>query len=238
MKISVITPSVRKELLPIVEKCLKRQTLKDYEWLVASPTNLGFGTWVPEPPKREGDYYGLNKAWNAAFKVAKGELVVNIVDGLWFPPDTLQKLWDHYEANPKACVGAIGDQYDQIKDGKPEHCVWTDPRRTVQFGTFYEISPRDLELCIASLPLKGIKEVGGIDEEFDKYAALSEKEMCARMDMLGYKFYLDQTLEYRAIKHPRLSESWDERYNAGCEVYFKHLREIRDGKRLRLDYLS
>lgn len=233
--ISVITPSVRKELLPMVAKCINRQVQVDYEWLVCSPQNYGFGTYVPEPPKREGDYYSLNKAWNALLRQAKGELIVNIVDGLWFPPDTLRKLWDHYQANPMSCIGAVGDQYDKEVNGKPEHRIWGDPRK--KGVMFSEIPPRDFEMCLASIPLKAIKDVGGVDEEYDRYAALSEKEMCKRISKLGYRFYLDESLEYRAIKHPRLTHDWDEHYDAGCELYFKHMDEIERGTRCRIGYL-
>jgi hypothetical protein len=236
--ITVVTPSIRPDMLEIVFKCLKRQSYEDWEWLVASPEDYGFGKFIQEPPKGN-DFYALNKAWNAAFRTAHGKLIVSIVDGLWFPPDTLEKLWTHYQNNPKSCVTCVGNQYDQMENGKPEHMVWRDPRIRTDFGSFYEVSPSEMELCIASLPLQAIKEVGGIDEEFDKYAALSEKEMCYRMDKLGYKFFIDQTIEYRAIKHPRIggNEKWDTAYEAGCVYYQNCLREISDGKRLKLDYL-
>lgn len=238
--ISVVTPSIRPEMLEIVGKCLKRQTHQDFEWLVVSPENFGFGTFIQDPPKREGDYYSLNKAWNAAFKVAKGDLIVSIVDGLWFPPDTLEKLWAHYEANPKACVTCVGHQYDQIENGKPEHMVWREPRVRTDFGSFYEVLPIDFELCIASLPLKAIQDVGGIDEEYDKGCAVSEKELCCRIEQLGYRFFIDQTIEYRAIKHDRIggSEAWDKGYEFSCRMFDTHLKEIQSGKRLKLDYLS
>ena len=249
MKISVITPSIRPELLGIVSKCLDRQTEKDFEWLIGSREKMfddidpiirhnSSYRFITEPNKRDGDYYNLNKCWNRLFSQAKGDLIVSIVDGLWFPPDMLEKLLNHYEANPKACVGAIGHQYLQTENGKPEHLVWRDPRVRTDFGTFYEISPRDLELCIASLPRAGIVDAGGVDEEFDKYAALSEKEMCFRMEKLGYKFYLDQSLEYRAIYHPRLNSKWDDRYNAGCEYFSECIKQIGEGKRAKLDFIK
>lgn len=235
--ITVTTPSVRGDMLEIVDKCLKRQTHRDFEWLVGSPTNLGFGTFVQEPPKREGDYYGLNKAWNALFKQAKGELIVNIVDGLWFEPTLLERLWLHYQNNPKALVSCVGNQYDQVLNGKPEHQVWVDPRRRSDIGSFYEINPIDLELCIASLPRQAIFDVGGVDEEYDKYAAISEKEMALRMDKMGYRFYIDQSLEYRAVKHPRLNSEWDKHYEEGGKLFTKHVAQIDAGTRRTLDYL-
>lgn len=235
-KITCVTPSIRIELLEILKKCLLRQTFDSFEWIVVSPFKYQDAIWIPDPPMREGDYYRLNGAWNKAFRKARGELVVSIVDGLWFPPDTLEKLWQHYRNDPKSCVTCIGHQYDEVENGKPEHMVWRDPRARLDQGAFYEVSPREMELCVASLPLKAIRDVGGVDEEFDKYAALSEKEMCYRIEQQGYKFYIDQTLEYRAIHHPRLSEEWDKRYKEGCVYYEKCIKEIlADGTRRVLD---
>lgn len=237
VKITIITPSVRPEMLPMVDKCIKRQTFKDYEWLVSSPKDYGFGTWVQEPDKREGDYYGLNKAWNAAFKQAKGELIVIICDGQWFQPDLLERLWNHYEDDPESVVGAIGHQYDQIENGKPEHMVWRDPRARTDMGSFYETPSTEIEWCVASFPKKAIFEVGGMDEKYDQGAALSEKEANLRMEKAGYKCYLDQTIEYRAIHHERLSKQWDDKYKIATEMYLEDARNILDGKRTKVDFI-
>lgn len=236
--ISIITPSVRPELLGIVKMCLSRQTHKDFEWLVVSPKDYGFGKWIKEPPKREGDYYNLNKAWNEAFKHSKGELIVEITDGIWFVPDTLERLWAHYQANPKACITTIGHQYEEIVNGKPEKLVWTDPRARTDQGFFYEINPNDLELCLGSIPRQAVIDVGGVDEEFDKVAALSEKEMALRMDKAGYKFFIDQDLSYRAVKHPRLNDEWEEHYQKGIEYFKKCVHEIIHGDRCHLAFLE
>lgn len=236
-KITVVTPSVRKENLDVIEKCLCRQTFREFEWLVGSPEDWGYGKFVQDPPKRAGDYYSLNASWNAMFKKARGELIVSIQDGIWFDPQMLENFWNHYQANPKACVGAIGHQYDQVVNGKPENLMWRDPRARTDQGTFHEITPTDLEWCVCAFPKQAIFDIGGIDEEYDKYAAISEKDANFRMSKLGYKFYLDQSIEYRAIHHPRLNAEWEERYQAGCKVFLQHGQEIVEGKRLKLNYL-
>ena len=237
MLISIITPSIRKKGVDITAECLKKQTFKNWEWIVCSPyLPPNNAVWIPEPKKKEGNTYSLNACWNMCIKRACGKLIVSIVDLTWFTPDVLERLWGHYEANPRACIGTIGHQYDKMDNGKPVNMVWQDPRARNDFGTFYEINPNDLELCVASIPKKALYEVGGFDEEFDKYAALSEKELAFRLKAAGYSIYLDQSIEYRAIKHPRLTKNWDERYHAGEEYYFKCLYEIENGIR-KVDYL-
>ena len=247
MKVSVITPSVRPELIEIVAKCLKRQSFQAKEWLIGGPESLegNFARtlleydykYVIEPPKKEGDYYGLNKAWNALFREAKGDLIVDIMDGLWFPSDILEKLWSHYEANPKACITCVGDQYKDVVNGKPENKVWVDPRKRTDSGSFYEVGWLEMEFCMTSFPRQMVLDVGGIDEEFDKGAAVGEKELMMRATYAEYKTYISQDIEYRAIHHPRLSGDWDEKYLIAQEYYNKCAREIIAGARLKLNYL-
>lgn len=241
MRIIVVTPSVRSEMLEIVQKCLKRQTFPadDYEWLVGSPKDYGYGIWVKDPKKKEGDYYSLNASWNAMFKEARNaELIVSIVDGLWFQPDLLSKLYSHYLSNPKAIVGAVGNQYDRLINGKPEHMVWRDPRIRTDQGSFYRTLPTEVEWCVASIPKKAIFAIGGMDEEYDRGAALSEKEANLRMEKAGYELYLDQSIEYRAIKHDRLSSEWEEKYKIAVALYQKHVPLVLNGSRGYLDYLA
>jgi hypothetical protein len=249
MKISVITPSVRPEMIEMVGRCLKRQTFQDFEWLIGAPASMASSfeerllnlqpyTFVPEPPKKEGDYYGLNKAWNALFRQVQGELIVDYMDGIWIPPDALEKFWFHYQQNPKSCVTAVGHQYDEVVNNKPEHLVWKEPRVRLDFGSFYEVEYTEMEFCLVSFPKAAVYAVGGIDEAFDKYAALAEKEMMHRMQTAGYKMYIDQTNEYRAVKHPRLNAEWDKRYLAGHAYYHQCFRQVASGERLKLAYLD
>ena len=242
--ISCTTPSIRPEMLPIVANCLANQDFKDFEWLIGAPERLrepikgvlkGFSyVFVPEPQKREGDFYNLNKCWNELFRQAKGDLIVDIVDGIWFPNDTLTSFWSHYENNPNACISGIGHQYEDNGIRKPEVLVWRDPRLQTQYGSFWEINPIDLELCLTSLPRQGVLNVKGIKEIFDKGAAISEKEMCVRMDKSGYRFFIDSSIEYRAIQHPRIggTEKWDKHYKIACDLLDQMWPKINNGEDL------
>jgi len=239
---TVITPTVRPDFLPMLAKCLKRQTV-DHTWLICAPEALhgqieeklgGYTfTLLKEPEKRSGDYYGLNKAFNTLFRAGEG-LLVCIMDGLWFEPDLLERLEAHYRNDPKSCVTCIGHQYDRIENGKPEHMVWRDPRARTDQGVFYQVPETEMEFCLCSFPKSAVDVVGGVDEVYDRYAALSEKEMMARIYKAGYTLWIDQSIEYRAVQHGRLSSEWDARYQAGTETYMRHLREIESGKRLTI----
>ena len=251
MKISIITPTVRPEGLPIMARCLKRQDFTDWEWIISAPKRLFRAIndqlksivdyrFVPEPPKQKGDFYRLCGAWNVAFREAEGELFISLQDWIWFPPDTLSRFWRHYQANPKAIIAPIGHHYQRIENDKPEEKVWQDPRARLDQGTFYEVAPTEVEFSLCSLPKRAIYDCGGIDEDYDKGPAVGEKEMCWRLDNLGYKFFLDQTLEYRALHHPRLTEDWDEKYfKISAPLLAEHIRQIKEGTRkLNVGYIS
>lgn len=265
MKISVLTASVRPEGLDIVYQCLKKQDFdpKDFEWVIVGNEEVcnfldsetgdapGYNLIyeadfrikvVLERPKREGDFYNLTKSYNDLFKHASGELFVQWTDMTWAPTNVLTDFWKHYEKNPKGCVGGVGDQYEPGilgMGGEPIVNIWKDPRKRLDQGSFYEISPVDFEMCLASLPAEGVYAVGGMEEEFDRGAAIGEKCMCLRMDKLGYKFYLDQSIEYKALKHGRLNgtEEWNKAYEISCDLLAKYLPEINNGERIKLNYL-
>ena len=226
-------------MLAIVEKCLSRQTFPadSYEWIVGSPQDFGFGIWVKDPPKKDWGFYTLNATWNKCLKEAQGELFVSIVDGLYFPPDTLEWLWRYYVRYPMKLVSFAGHHYDKMENGKPEHLIWTDPK-VKNTGEFEEIAPWDFELCIASLPMKGVRKIGGFDEIWDRFPGWSEKDLACRLTKIGYKCYIDHGLQFRAIHHPRLEgDKWHEKFPESSKYFMKCLNEIQENKRLKLNYL-
>jgi hypothetical protein len=179
-----------------------------------------------------GDVWSLCKGWNQAYSKAQGELIVNIQDGIWFPTDTLSRLWFHYQQNKRILVGAIGHQYSSLDEyGKPIVEVWHDPRARTDIS-FQDVPPSEMEMTLNSIPKQAIIECGGIDEIYDTANGAQEKEMCWRLNKMNWDFYLDHTIEYRAIKHPRLFEGWDELYkNVTTPLFVKHMTELDKGTR-------
>ena len=246
--VTVISVTCRQGGMDMLTQCLNQQTFRDFEQIIV--TNR-FDIWSNEtkfdypitlmwdPPKRQGDYYNLHKAWNAAIKQAKGELIVSIVDLTWIPINCLEKLWFAYQNDPKSCVTGVGHQYKEVINGRPENMIWKDPRARSDQSSFYQVPPTEMELCVASFPKQGILDIGGFDEIYDQGVALGEKEAMARMEKMDYKMFIDQTNEYRAIWHPRLNsdEQHKKHYAINTEVYLKHIRQIIDGERIKVNYL-
>lgn len=220
--------------------------MENYEF--SKPTNGYFGdsytsVWddgrgsgdvliTQDPPKEKDDFWTLCKGWNKAYARARGELIVNIQDLIWFPPDTLSKFWTHYQLNSKRLVGALGHQYSNVdENGKPQNIMWTDPRWKSDIS-FEKVSPSEMEMTMCSIPKQALLDCGGIDEEYDKANGAQEKEMCFRLRELGYEMYLDHSIEYRAIHHERLTKDWDEVYlNKTTPLFVRHMQELEIGRR-------
>ena len=242
--VSVITASKRIDRLEITQQCLDRQTHKDWEWVVITPQSeflaldrlYGHDDNIKvliDPPKVEDDVYALNKAINAGIKASEGELLVLLQDSIWIPPNALDKFWFHFKNNPQACVSGVGDQYDQLdENGKPAHKVWLDPRKRTDIGTFYECNSEDWETNYASLPKGLIYEIGGWDEQMDKFYAWDNVAVSFRLDKVGAKFYIDQTNESFSLQHGR-NPDWEKNnwINNGLWEFLK-------SRPVKLDYLS
>jgi len=246
MKISVITPTIRLKGLDIVRKSLSAQTFKDFEWLICSKEDpkIEEAIWVPDT--FTGGFWSLNRAYNALFKRAKGELIVTWQDWIFAKPDALEKFWEQYEATNKlALIGTSGHQYESInKYGKPQIKIWSDPRRNEKNGSFYEIYPQDFEWNFGAIPLKAIFDVGGFCEILDeKGFGMDGYQVNERLDLLGYKFFIDHSNESYTIRHGREDfggeDNWNKNNNLSNGEYEKVRQEsIRKNEWPRMKYLS
>lgn len=192
--ISCITPSVRKEGLKLVEKALTRQTFQDFEWIV-------------NDKRYEGGYWGLNRAYNDLISRAKGELLISWQDYTFTDPHTLEKFFLHYRAEPKTLVTAVGNKYSNDLFSA---LTWKDPRERDDLGSYYECYPWDIEANLCSIPKQAMYEVGGFDEQMDfEGYGFDARGVFERLDYLGYKFKIDQSIKSYSLEHGRPG-GWDE----------------------------
>ena len=196
-KISVIAPTVRPKGLRLVEKALKRQTLQDFEFIVVRP----------EGKKPKGLYWTLYRDYNRGIRQSKGELIISWQDYTFTEADTLERFWFHYQNEPKTLVGAVGNKYE---DDSWRVKTWSDPRERVDQGSFYQCYFNDIEFNLASIPRQAFYDVGGFDEELDKYSSLCGLDVLARLDIIGgWDFKLDQSIKSFSTEHGRLPD-WEE----------------------------
>lgn len=260
-RISVVTASVRPEGLGMVNACLTKQTNQDFEWLIAMPEAMlpairvtnDKTRVIAEPPKRDKDFYRLNGAWNALVREAKGELLVFCVDWIWFESDALERFWERYQEKTHVGVTSIGHHYRRVVRGRPE-VLWQMDTRPAQLAdipvdTWEGYPPTMWENAFCSLPKKGVIEAGGFDEDFDRVAGNSEKEMAQRMYRCGYRFQMsvEPALEIRNFTHKKevSAEEWDKAYKESMAMWrprigsaAKTLSEARSAEIERLPMLK
>lgn len=217
---------------------------------------------IQQNPKKEGSVTGLAQAENQAIRECSGDLVVLLQDYIWIAPDCLERYWFHFKnTNGKAMVTGVGNIYgspskDDIKDnqgllsvfekpftGRPEVVTWKDPRMRMDQGTFYMCYPNDIEFNFCAVPYQVFEDVGGFDEEYDMVGhAWDNVNVCQRAEMLGYKSFIDQTIECRALDHdyfwPNKVKSDQINYPIG-QFHMKRMGDIQAGRHpLQLDYVQ
>lgn len=238
-KISIITPTVRREGLELISRSLETQIFTDFEWLIGSPFDpeIKGAKWIKDDFK--GGYWSLNRIYNRLFKEAKGELIVSWQDFIWATPHALSKFWHSYKQTASPVTG-VGDQYAKLDEyGKPIIKVWSDPRKTDRYGenAFYRCNPEDWELNFCSIPRKLVFAIGGMDEELDFTGlGMDNVSIAERLDDAGCDFYIDQGNECFGLKHSRRKD-WDKFHNMHS-AYQKRKQELKEkGKWPKLDYL-
>lgn len=238
---------MRLEGLKIVERALEKQTFTDFMWFVGGPFHLTRNESmlaVCMHDDFEGGYWTLNRAYNKLFQAAfDAELIVSWQDWIYAKPDALQKFWDAYEET-HSIISGVGDQYVEVDQyGKPIIKIWSDPRKRLDHGSFYEINPNDAEWNFCAIPKKAIYDIGGMDEQLD-FLGFGGDQLQAneRMDAMGYKFFIDQSNESYTIRHDRSKhggqENWDKNHVLFNGKYDERKQQlIREGTWPKLSYL-
>ncbi len=163
-KISIVCVTNRKGAAAYLKEQLDKQTFQDFEVIVADdsgdPINPDWKHFVPRP-KKPGDVWNLNKAYNDALNLVQGELVVFLQDFIWIPANGLERFWEVYQLYPDALITGVGHK---AKDGI-EGITEVDERAIGEPG----LSPGDYshyELNWSSCPSKLLIP---FDENMDKH---------------------------------------------------------------------
>lgn len=176
-RISVITCSIRPEYIATTAETLRKQTFKDWEWIVEL-----------ELP---GVDFGLPRAMNRALSRCTGEITVHLQDCINIPDNFLQHVSDTYTGD------FVTYPLGKIKhlDGE-EDAEW-DWRK----NNNKEIQPFEWEADLASAPLKAFYDIGGYDEAFCDGWSWDNVEVGYRAKAAGYNFRCDNGTYGHAIDH-------------------------------------
>jgi hypothetical protein len=173
----------------LAEKALSRQTFQKFEWILQEKT-----------PTKEGNCWSLNHDYNLLIKKAKGRLIVSLQDFTYIEPTCLEKFW----FNREHIVSGIGNKYSS-DDWLVE--TWHDPRE--KSVSFHEVPFNEIEWNLCSIPAQALYDIGGFNEEMDKWYGLDGFDVVRRISQLGkYKFYLDETIRSYSLEHDR-PKDWD-----------------------------
>lgn len=224
---------MRPEGLSLVEKALKRQTFRDFEWLVGSPYKPVGSYWVQDDFK--GGFWTLNRIYNKLIQEAKADLIVSWQDYTFADPDTLEKFYFHFTQEPKTLVSGIGNKY---QDDTWREIVWKDPRERADMGTYYPCIFADIEFNLCSIPKEALSKIGGFIEDMDFLGyGMDGYSVVERLnEMGGWDFKLNQTIKSYSLPHPRLPD-WDK--NNLLRRWDKvkdHLK--KEGRWIGFDYLE
>jgi len=175
IKISVLTPSIRPQYLGITYEALKKQTFKDFEWLID----------VDMP----SDKFLLPKAMNRMLKRAQGEIIVMLQDCIDIPSGFLEYIHNSYNGDfvtyPVGKWNELNVEWDWRKNNNKE------------------IMPHEWEADLAVCPKKALFDIGGYDEAFCDGWSWDNVEVAHRANAAGYKFRCDNNDWGIAVDHDK-----------------------------------
>lgn len=212
MKISVLTPTIRpEEGLKRVAKSLRKQSFKNFEWLVEIN--------ITDKPD-------FNQAMNKMLKRAKGELIVILQDYIEIPENGLENFWNAYQKNPRILYTSA---VVKIKKNKEKQYDWRFYDMGIEYKNFME-----WEIDWACAPKKMFFEVGGFDEYLDQAWSFDNVNIGLRAVMYGYKIKVLPGNTAYAIDHDEIIKH-PFRKLRDCKLHNDRLEEIRQG--LIIEYL-
>ena len=173
--ISVLTPTIRPQYLNITYECLKKQTFKDFEWLV----DIDFPS----------DKFLLPKAMNRLIKRAQGEILVHLQDCIEIPENFLEHVYNSYDGT--FVTYPVGK-----RNGDSIEWDWRKNNNR-------SIMPHEWEADLAICPRKSLFDIGGYDEAFCDGWSWDNVEVAYRASAAGYKFRCDNAVAGIAIDHDK-----------------------------------
>lgn len=182
MRISILTPSIRPEMVEVMKPAIEAQTFKDFEWLVD----------IEEPSST----FTLPAAMNRLLRKSQGEIIVILQDGISIPPDALESINNFSQYKKVAWTYPVGKQQgDRVK---------FDWRTGLDL--MFDIQPNEWETDFASAPREMFFDIGGYDERFCNGWSWENVEVAWRAAAAGYTFKCNPEISAEAVDHDAIIE--------------------------------
>lgn len=256
MKISVLNVTKRHGGIDILHNNLRKQTEKDLELIIVDELyderHKEVADYVSVPlkhikprPKGEGDVWNLAKAYNDGLRVAEGELVVVVDDFIWMQPGAISRFWEAYMEKGKALFTGVGHKapYPPVTNPKGKITIFSEDYRSRPAGIveqdtridgrthLEEVNHSFFELAYSAFPLSVAKEIGGFDEDTDKFYCGQDRNFALRCHLRGYSVYMDRGNENIGLFHQGFNprpDDWEERhYNKNPRPTLDILEDVR-----------
>lgn len=157
---------------------LKKQTHKDFEWLVEINTS---GTT------------DFNQSMNKMIARAKGDWIVSIQDFIAVPENALEYIARLPLGFYTFPVGKVLTDNDS-------------PRWDWRMAESRPINFMEWEICFGAAPRQYLLDIGGFDEELDKAWGFDNVNVGFRAERAGYTLQCDNSLPAVAIDHDAFME--------------------------------
>lgn len=241
LKVTVYTPTIRKGFWNLMTENLKRQTYKNFEWIIvddfpedrakiaqkyAQESGLDIKYYRGKERKIKRNYALVN-ADNTAMQVAQGELLVFLQDFILIEPTAIEELVNLHRKNPDALLAPCDiyyhpkvkpdvdkeDWFNGETDVKGEF-AWANPR--IQgIGLRETSNPFEFEMNWGAIPVKVLRDLGGFWEFFDFGLGFNNTSIAYSALKAGYRIIVDDNNVATCIDHWEALKGKEE--NGGME---------------------
>ena len=270
-RLSVLTPTARAGGIDISWHGLSHQTFTDFEWVIVDEIDRENDIleycqdsrvkWLKSPPKKPGKFWNLDQSVNFAAKQCKGELLVNLQDYIWLPPDALEKFVIAYDKissffGSSLALSGVGHKYlldgaklsslsgkisvyDNLDLGNLRWKLFhEDPR--MKGNGLHVCNPVEWEANFSALPISLMYDLGGWDEDFDAGWGYDNVNLAERIVAHNGLCWLDESNESFSISHEKIFGQIDFKENApnNEDVWYAKNQALNRGEGIYLDYLK
>lgn len=236
IKVSIITPTIRRGFWNIMADNIANQTYKNLEWVIIDDykenrehiakeyakkykIDIKYYRGKPRKVKRK---FGLVNANNTGLFVSRGQLLVILQDFVLMPETGIEQLVILHKNNPNALLAPCDEYYAPKIKPDTESEDWFHGEldvkgefmrknaRVLNQGIRESQNPYEFEQNYCAIPKVIAQDLGGWYEFFDESLGFDNTDIAYRALMAGYKIIVDDSNLCACIDHWNALEGTEE----------------------------